>query len=223
MAVNVAISTVADGSMYNRHDSADAAIYQNRITLLQGRGINPSAAVRLAVSYDRDDFCQYTVLADDQLGRGVIDTHAYPGDALITTAPGTALFLPIADCVGAVFFDPENKVLALAHLGRHSLEQLGGAKIVHFLVDTFGSDLRSLQVWLTPAAGKDVYKIWALENKGMKEATLEQLFAAGVLKENINDSSAETTSDLDYFSYSEFLKGNRTEDGDHAIVAVMQP
>ena len=223
MAVKVAISTVDDGSMYNRHDSADITVYQNRITLLERLAVDPKAAVRLAASYDRDDFCQYTVLADDQAGRGVIDTHPYPGDALITTTPGTALFLPVADCVGAVLYDPENKVLALAHLGRHSLEQLGGAKIVHFLVDTFGSDPRSLQIWLTPAAGKDVYKIWALDNKGMKEATLEQLFAAGVLQENITDSSAETTGDPDYYSYSEFLKGNRTEDGDHAIVAVMQP
>ena len=114
-----------------------------------------------------------------------------------------------------------HEVLALAHLGRHNLEQGGGHKIIAHLSHHYHSNPAKLRITLTPAAGKNEYKIWALENIGMKEATFEQLASAGVLQANIIDAPIETTSSADYYSYSEFLKGNRDEDGDHAIVAMM--
>ena len=92
---------------------------------------------------------------------------------------------------------------------------------MQYLTEHYGTDPSELLVWLTPAPNKETFPIWALDNKGMKEVTFEQLTAAGITLEHITDNPADTVTDLNYFSYSEFLKGNRTEDGDYALVAVM--
>lgn len=217
----VAVSNTSNGSMYNRHDMLDPAIIANRQAFLQRHDIQMNQATRLEIRFDSTDFCRYKEINETTKGVGMRDDTSIIADALITTHVDHALFLPLADCVGAAIFDPEHAVLAMVHLGRHSLEQNGAHKIISHLVANYGSDPAQLRVHLTPAAGKSEYAIWALNNKGMKEATREQLASGGVRDENIIDTTIETTSSSDYYSYSEFLKGNRTEDGDHAIVAMM--
>ena len=56
----------------------------------------------------------------------------------------------------------------------------------------------------------------------MKEAFFEQLAQAGVVRENIYNHDGDTGSNDDFYSYSEFLKGNKPENGCHAMVAMMQ-
>jgi len=221
MPLVVAQSDMSDGNMYNRHDMFDQSVIDNRTAFLAAHTIDMRQTTRLKVMFDRQDFCIYSEIDETTKGHGMQDDECIITDALITTHPNHALFLPVADCVGASIYDPDHQVLALAHLGRHSLEQDGASKIIMHLVRHYGSDPSRLHVQLTPAAGKDIYKIWALANMGMKEATLAQLAAAGITPANITDNAVETTSSRNHYSYSEFLKGNRDEDGDHAIVAMM--
>lgn len=218
----VAISTVADGSLYNRHDHKDPAVITNRETFLKKHGIELNQTTRVQVTYDRDDYCQYVAVDDSHKGDGMHAESPLVADALVTTDKNHALFLPVADCVGTVIYDPIHEVLMVSHLGRHSLTQKGGTKSVEYLVDHYGSKPRDLRIWTTPAPNKEAYPIWDLGNKGFKEALFEQLEGAGVLKENITDNPADTVTDKNYYSYSEFLKGNREEDGDYAIVAMMR-
>jgi len=218
--VSVSISTVSDGSMYNRTDPSDMDVIENRSAYLSRQGISIDASVRAKTSYDRADFCRYVAVDTSDNASGMYGDEAPIADALITQTVGQTLFLAVADCVGAVFFDPVQQVLMLSHLGRHSLEQEGAAKSVHHLVTHYQSNPKNILVWLTPAPSKEIYPIWALDNKGMKEATFEQLASAGILSENITDNPIETDKDTRYFSYSEFLKGHR-EDGDHAIIATI--
>lgn len=142
-------------------------------------------------------------------------------DALVTTTPDLALFLPVADCVATTLYDEEHGVLMLSHLGRHSLEQQGGMKSVEYLIKNFNTHPEALKVWLGPAPSKETYPIFKLDNQGMKEAVFQQLQKAGVTFENITDNPADTATDERYFSYSEFLKGNKPE-GRIAMVAVMR-
>ena len=207
--------------MFNRNDPMDPAVIENRTTFLTAHSINIMKTTRAAVSFDRSDFCRYKAVTSENKGDGMINDIGEVLDAIITTDSNHALFLAVADCVGMTVFDETHHVLALAHLGRHNLEQDGGKKIIAHLTERYGSDPATLKIWLTPAPGKDVYPIWALDNKGMKEVTYEQLLGRGILKENITDNTVETNRDDNYFSYSEFLKGNRPEDGDHAMVAMM--
>lgn len=221
MSITVAISTVADGTMYNRRNALDPVAIQNRDSFLQHHTMSIEAATRPKVDYSRTNYCEYKVVDATTYGRGMKNEDGIVADALITTTPGHTLFLPVADCVGVAIYDPTNEVLMVAHLGRHSLEQHGGTTAIQHLVTLYGSTPSELLVWLTPAPSKEAYPIWKLDNKGMKEATFEQLTTAGIALSNIIDNPADTTKDPNYFSYSEFLKGNKAEDGDHAIAAMI--
>lgn len=219
--IKVLISTVADGSMYNRHDIRSAAIIKNRERFLKKHGITMQQTTCFPANYSSDDFCRYRTVSRKDGGIGMTGDSPIIADALATRDSGHALMLPVADCIGTALYDPTQRVLMVAHLGRHSLEQQGGTKVVEYLQTEFNCNPADVQVWLTPAPGKDAYPIWALDNKGMKEAAFEQLQAGGILLNNIHDNPADTTKDENYFSYSEFLKGNRDHDGDYAIVAMM--
>lgn len=223
-----ALSTVADGSMLNRHDPLDPSVVTHREVFLKASGIKMDQSVRLHVNMlsratieNDQDYCRYRKVTHADASHGMYNNETIIGDGIATSEPELALFLPVADCVGAIFYDPTKSVIMLSHLGRHSLEQDGGIKSVEYLTATYGCTPADILVTLTPAPGKDVYPIWKLDNKGMKEVTFEQLDRAGILAENITDNPADSTKDLNYYSYSEFLKENRNEDGDHAIVAMM--
>jgi copper oxidase (laccase) domain-containing protein len=110
----------------------------------------------------------------------------------------------------------------LSHLGRHSLEVNGGVKSVEYLQSHYGSKPEDIHVWLSASIGKDKYPILKLDNKGMKEVVHEQLRTAGILPENIIDDVADTGVHPEYFSHSEFLKGNKPEDGCHAMAAYIR-
>jgi len=218
----VAHSQVKDGSMLNREDYGNAQVLAHRISWLESVGVDPTKTIRVCLSYDnQSDFCRYREIVSSDLPVTTADNANETADALVTTEVGRALFLPVADCIGAVLFDEEHGVLMLSHLGRHSLERGGGTKSVEYLIEHYKTDPKKITVWLSAAISKELYKIYALDNKGMKEALYQQLAAAGVNSDRITDTEHDTGKHADYYSYSEFLKGNKAENGRHAIVAMM--
>lgn len=221
MNITVAISTIQDGNMYIPDDQENNEIVQNRSDWLEKLEIDIAHTTRLHITYDGDDFCRYRFVDATNRGEGM-KSLGVPADALVTTTPGLALFLPVADCVATTLFDEATGVVMLSHLGRHSLEQQGGVKSVEYLVKEFGVNPTHLKVCLGPAPNKEVYPIYKLNNQGMKEATFAQLRAAGVQPENIIDNPADTATDDKYYSHSEFMKGNKPEAGRFAMVAVMK-
>jgi copper oxidase (laccase) domain-containing protein len=221
MNVLVATSTVNDGNMLLPDDFANIQVVDNRKSFLAKHGIDIKQATRVNVIHKGEDYCRYYELVEEHKGDGMEYDGIVASDALVTRLPNHALFLPIADCIGAVFFDPDNNILMLSHLGRHSLEQNGGSKSVEFLVEHYGSMPNNLKVWLTPAPGPDVYPLYKFDNRSLKNVLYQQIVDAGVLEKNVTDNPADTSKDMNYYSHSEFLKGNRTEDGRYAIVAMM--
>ena len=221
MGVAVALSTVADGSMHNRRDPLDPVVIANRERWLGSQGIQLDATTRLLISYDGDNFCRYKEVGAAEQGINMRGDDGFVADALVTRTPGHVLFLPVADCVATVLYDPEHEVLMLTHLGRQSLEQQGAQRSVEHLTRMYGSRPEALQVWLSPTINKDAYPIFSLDNKGMKEALYEQLAQAGVRSGQVTDNDADTGTNDNYYSYSEYLKGNKPEDGCHAVVAVL--
>ncbi len=221
MGIKVSISTVDNGSMHNRRDALDPEIIRNRTRWLESQGIELGDTTRLLIRFEGDDYCRYKVVGDAEAGLNMVDDDDFIADAIVTTQPGHALMLPVADCIATTIFDPINQVLMLTHLGRQSLEQDGGVRSVAFLTERFGSNPEQLQVWTSPTINKDAYPIFKLDNKGMKEVFFEQMQRAGVVHDNINDHVGDTGTDSKFFSYSEHLKGNKPVDGCHAMVAVM--
>lgn len=220
--VIAAVSSVSDGNMsFGKGDADD--VFQSRLAFLNAVGVDPEQTTLVQVAYqDAEHFARYVTVNEEQEGEGIFapksDTIA---DALVTTRPGHALFLPIADCVGVILYDSAQRVLMVSHIGRHSAEIKGASKSVQYLIDNFATEPADVQVWLSPAAGKTAYPLHAMENKGLHEVIVEQLESAGVLLENIEVSTVDTTSDIEYFSHSQFIAGKRENDGRFAIVAMM--
>lgn len=215
------ISTKHDGSMLLRSDPHNASITANRTNFLTKHGIDPSKTTRLSIIYEGDDYCRYRISSTDDGAKGITDEAMPACDALVTTTPGHALFLPIADCIGAVLIDTRQNILMVSHLGRHSLEQHGATRSIAYLAEQFGSLPEDIMITLSPSAGNGNYPLFAFNNRSMQDVALEQFQAGGVPLNNIAPSTIDTTMSEEYFSHSEYLKQNREDDGRFAVVAYL--
>lgn len=214
------MSTEPDGSMSKAVD--DEQRRQNRQKFLETQGIKLEQSVLVHLKYEGDDYCRYYEVSTEHAGDGMAFGSSIVADALFTRSKQLALFLPVADCIGAVLYDANRKVLGLAHFGRHNLVQTGGTKVIEFMNQEFGSNPADIQVWLSAAASRESYPMHDFNNRSLHEVTLSQLEAAGVSVANVEIDTRDTTKDISFFSHSEFLKGNRDSDGRQAVVAMMR-
>lgn len=202
---------------------SDEIVDENRRKFLSREMVAMQSTVRVAVTFDREDFTQYQRVRSEEKGKGMLPgTDRVIADGIATDEKRIALFLPLADCTGAVLYDSKQLVLMVSHLGRHSSEQFGARKSVEFMKDKFGSKPENIQVWLSPAPNGTDYPLWRRDDKSSHDVTRDDLLEAGIKPENMQISSVDTVTDKNYFSHSEFLKGNRETDGRYAIVAMMR-
>jgi hypothetical protein len=220
--LSIFTSTRADGSMKPLAKTEIELVRQVRATFLERNDIQPDDTTCVRLEYVGDDYCRYMTIDSRYKGDGITRDSSIIVDALVVTKPRHALLLPLADCVGAVLHDASKGILMVSHLGRHNLEQQGGLESVRYLERNHGVDPKDLSVWLSPAAGAEPYPLFSFSNRGLQEVASEQLIAAGVLQENISAPPIDVAKDDDYYSHSQFLKGNRPDDGRFVIVAVMQ-
>jgi len=221
-SVVVAVSSLADGDMsFGRQ--ADEEVTWNRIHFLEKAGIQPDRTTLVRISYeDAEHFARYRTVVDSHRAEGMFAPKSGEiADAAVVTQPDHALFLPIADCVGVVLYDPIKRLLMVSHVGRHSAEIDGAEKSVEYLVDNFSINPQNLLVWLSPAIGKVQYPLHKKDGKSLHETIQEQLLKVGVLSDQIEVSAIDTAEDVNYFSHSQFLKGERDTDGRFAVVAQM--
>ncbi len=219
--VVAAVSSKNDGNIkFGLYD--DAETLANRQAFLEKVGIDIRYTSLVGITYNTDDFAKYRIATSDDKAVGMLAPNMKNHvDALVVTQPNHALFLPIADCVGAILYDPAKRVLMVSHLGRHSAEQHGAQRSVEYLQQECGSRPQDLKIWLSPAVGKATYPLRKFDGRSLHEVLKEQLLAAGVDEKNIQLSLVDTATDPNYYSYSEYLKGNRTEPSRFAVVAMM--
>ncbi len=217
-----ACSTVTDGSMKVGESSYPQDILAHRERFLSHNGITIDQTILVPLTYGGDNYRRYFVVDERHKGEGITTPATMEADGLVTKTKGIALFLPLADCIGTVLYDPKTESLMVTHLGRHNLEQYGGRTSIEYMVDTCGSNPSDITAWLSPAAGSDNYPLFAFDDRSMHDVALEQLRQAGVRAENITASSVDTTTDNNYYSHSEFLKGHRDTDGRFVVVAMMK-
>lgn len=208
----VGLSSVSDGNMKFIAENADT-VTSNRSQFLQQCDISLRQTVVCQVTYDTTNFTRYDVVLSPD--------YSEIADALATNQRQLAIFLPLADCTGAVLYDQKQQAFMVSHLGRHSTELFGGRKSVEFMTQHFGSTPSDILVWLSPSPNGVDYPLWAFDNRSFSDVITEQLHEAGILRHNIEVSTIDTATDKNYFSHSEFLKGNQVEDGRYAIVAMM--
>lgn len=214
--IAIALSTVADGSLRLSLSPEPHIHDTNTRTFLARHDVSLDQTTLLRLTYENDDFCKYREVDNEEVGAGFVKPQHAFADALVTRRSGVALFLPIADCIGAVLYHPPTRTLMLSHLGRHNLEQQGGAKSIEYLKQ-YGVDPSELLAYLSPAAGSELYPLYEFDNRSLHDVAVEQLMGAGVVRECIAVDTRDTVSDPDFFSHSAALRGEKPT-GRHAIM-----
>ncbi len=215
----VAVSSIADGTMLDRAVGIhNESITTNRTEFVANVGLSYGDVVFQRIMYGDDQ--TYDTIA--HVGEG--DTTKYASevaaDALLCEEANVGLFLPVADCVATIIYDPTMKRVALLHLGRHST--LAG--LMYKTLDAMknsGSNPTELLIWFGPSVQKESYRLeyFAPENDtawqsfvmkkedgmyiDMQGYNRTQAITAGVDPVNIHTSLIDTAKDPDYFSHSQ--------------------
>ena len=201
--VEVGISEIDDGNMryFDKGDEDEIIENQNKLGKLVDLGENKIA--RLRTIYDkRKSFTDYREITEDNLVEYCINNSESlipVSDGLATRCFNVGVLLPLADCLGIVFYDEKRRIVGLLHAGRHNVEQFGPKKFVDFLVKDFGCEAKDLKVFYSPHAVN--YRL-AKNDKKMSEFATEQLLSAGVLSNNITDLKTDTVTNEKYPSHS---------------------
>lgn len=192
-----------------------------------------------------------TILVVDQGfgGRGIRERNTGPYcEAMITQTPGLGLFLATADCYAVIIYDPEKRVLGLAHAGRESVVRKIPRKTALRMEAQFGCRIADLLVGFGPGIGPEHYPVlnsatfrrteWRefalpareakvqLDLSGFAKADLMRL---GVSPKNIASNPAWETfaGKIGFFSHRRALASRRRGDipgepeGRHGCVAAM--
>ena len=232
--VLVAVSSKDDGTMLNRIRGRHVAeVLENRRRFCDQIGVKYDNVVYHVISYDQAQ--TFDKIADvTEVDTTRHNSEGIFADALYTEAAGIGLFLPVADCIATVIYDPNRRALMLAHLGRHStVAQLMTGAIQYFA--RRGSQVEELQIWMSPSITQKNYRMdyfnhandtnWHnfchqtadgtyLDMQGFNRSLAVQ---AGVPAENIIISPIDTADNPNYFSHSSGDTAGRI-----AVVAMMR-
>ena len=230
----VAVSSKDDGTMLNRIRGRHVAdIVNNRRRFCDQTGVKYDDVIYHVISYNQaqtfDNIAEVT-----ETDTVKYNNEGIFADALYTETAGIGLFLPVADCIATVIYDPKRRALMLAHLGRHStVAQLMSRAVQHFVER--GSQAKDLQIWMSPSITQKNYRMdyfdhasdinWHnfccqtadgiyLDMQGFNRSLAVQ---AGVPADNIVISPIDTADGPNYFSHSAGDTGGRV-----AVLAVMK-
>ena len=230
----IAVSSKDNGTMLNRIRGRHVAeILENRQRFCDQIGVKYDDVIYHVISYNQaqtfDNIAEVT-----ETDTVKYNNEGIFADALYTETAGVGLFLPVADCIATVIYDPKRRALMLAHLGRHStVVQLMSRAVQHFVER--GSQAKDLQIWMSPSITQKNYRMdyfnhtndtnWQnfcrqtadgiyLDMQGFNRSLA---IRAGVPGDNIFISPIDTADDPNYFSHSSGDTGGRV-----AVLAVMK-
>lgn len=222
----IAVSSKDDGTMLNRIRGRHVAeIVNNRRRFCDQIGVKYDDVVYHVISYNQaqtfDNIAEVT-----ETDTVKYNNEGIFADALYTEMAGVGLFLPVADCIATVIYDPKRRALMLAHLGRHStVVQLTSRAVQHFVER--GSQAKDLQIWMSPSITQKNYRMDYFDHtndtnwRNFCRQTADGIYLdmqgfnrslairAGVPSDNIFISPIDTADDPNYFSHSAGDAGGR--------------
>ena len=227
--LKVAVSSRNDGTMLNRdiNNIHQASVVRSRRDFCNLAGVGYDGCVYQIVSYEPGNTYDKIVEVTGA------QPKAQQADALYTETAGVGLFLPVADCVATVVYDPSRRAVALAHLGRHSSVAKLLPKLINYMSQK-GTNPADIVIWMAPSVQRDSYIMeyfdhtedpgwqdYVIQTSGGIQLDLPGYNAslaqqAGVLPQNIHRSDVDTATNPNYFSHSQ---GDTS--GRFAIVAQM--
>lgn len=207
-----------DGTVLDRSRDIHAPdLIKNRQAICQQAELSYADMVYQRIVYGDD--ATYDVLVEVDGRHTTQFTPDVTADGLFTKQAGVGLFLPVADCIVTVLYDPKRRLLAQLHMGRHStLTHLLSRTVARFV--SLGAQPGNILVWMAPAATKASYVLdyfehehdvswqgyvekkpggYYLDLQGYNRAAL---IREGVAPEHITISSIDTMQDARYFSHA---------------------
>ncbi len=229
-------STVADGNMSFKWGEG-REVEANKERFLGSLGIPLASCVQMQILDD----AVVREVAPGEAGVSLRKDHVLEADALVTDKKDIFLFLVIADCLPAIFFDGKKSVVSLAHLGWKSTDKRLAPAVVAFMEGHYGSSPADIVVRIGPGVKKESYRFpnplqkelnagWkpfldysadgftAIDLAGYNR---RQLIDAGVREENILVSDVDTITSRDFFSHYRARRTGERE-GRFAAVAGMR-
>ena len=222
----IAVSSKDDGTMLNRIRGRHVAeIVNNRRRFCDQTGVKYDDVVYHVISYNQGQTFD-TIAEVTETDTVKHNNEGIFADALYTETAGIGLFLPVADCIATVIYDPRRRALMLAHLGRHSTVAQLMSRAVRYFVER-GSQAKDLQILMSPSITQKNYRMdyfnhtndtnWRnfcrqtadgiyLDMQGFNRSLAVQ---AGIPAENIFISPIDTADDPNYFSHSAGDTGGR--------------
>lgn len=93
-------------------------------------------------------------------GKGIVrESDILEIDGLVTNEPGVPMITFYADCVPLFFYDPQHKVIAMAHSGwRGTVEKIGG-KMVAYMHKEYGCDPDDIVCAIGPSICQKCYEV----------------------------------------------------------------
>ena len=92
-------------------------------------------------------------------GEGITKETAPGIDGLATDEADVPLYTSYADCVPLLFYDPQKKVVAMAHSGWRGTAARIGAKMVHFMEKEYGSRAENIIAAVGPSICRKCYEV----------------------------------------------------------------
>ncbi|MGK9367968.1 peptidoglycan editing factor PgeF [Melioribacter sp. Ez-97] len=91
----------------------------------------------------------------------VVDKGGFVGesDAMITTQPGIAIAISVADCIPVFLYDKKKKIIAGIHSGWRGTKANILGKTLDYLLHNFDVNPDSLFVYLGPSISRDNYEV----------------------------------------------------------------
>src|SRR6266567_2915614 len=130
----------------------------------------------------------------DSSNRGPLGREFRGCDGLITSQPGIALGIYVADCCAVYLIDPQTPAIGLVHSGKRGTAAGVVSNAIQQMIDRFGSDPANMIVQLSPCIRPPHYEVdFAAE-------IVRQCRALGM--KEIHDPRVCTACDLNrYYSY----------------------
>lgn len=233
------VSAVNDGNISFNHGPVDEVI-TNRKRFLAQIGIELAQIVSM---WPPGQVGGIERVDESYRGRGATQrSESINVDALITKAAEVPLFLPVADCLPTIIFDPTQRVVALLHLSRACTEVKLAPTVVALLADQYGSKPHDLIAYLGPGIGPDSYLMqWFPEDKRVlwgeyaeerpngelalrvADWNRDQLMKSGLKSANVELDPTNTATDRTYFSHYRSDKTGEPEGRFAAAVMLKKP
>ena len=143
----------------------------------------------------------------EDCGKGIVrESDILEIDGLVTNEPGVPMITFYADCVPLFFYDPQHKVIAMAHSGwRGTVEKIGG-KMVAYMHEEYGCDPDNIVCAIGPSICQKCYEVSEDVAQHFTEITL---LASGIRKEHLDVTDLCTCCNPDWLFSHRASNGKR--------------